>query len=143
MSTPVRIRGQLLPRVEDEKHGRWWGADKRRPILYTQIGKHCRHNQYISLLHRWQKHTPNWKKTVGDVYRKRWPKPKQLCMLFFAEFCLREWSKRTLFEVCHRLPFFGVHHCFHKEAHKAAVLAEKKTHLSETGMLLRSMTFRA
>lgn len=41
---------------------------------------------------------------VRDVYRKRWPKIKDLNVKFFAEFGLKEYRKRTLLETANRLP---------------------------------------
>jgi len=136
-------RGKLLAEEEDKKYGRWWNddrGDKRRPILYTRIGTTCRPEYMrLSLLHGWQKHTPNWKKVVGEVYRKRWPGYKELCIVFFAEFAIREWSKRTLLETCHRLPFFGVNCTVQRGLQENHTINPKKpiTILRETDYRIR------
>lgn len=57
---------------------------------------------------RWVINTPAWKNQVRDVYRKRWPLMEKINIKFFAEFCLKEFEKRTLLETAHTLPLYGV-----------------------------------
>lgn len=133
-------RGKILPEAEDKKYGRWWQEqkDKRRPILYSRIGQPCRPEHLrISLLFGWQKHTPNWKRVIGEAYRKRWPGYKELSILFFAEFALKEWSRRSLSETCARLPFFGVGSVFQQSVLENARIKETKPK-----MVLRDMDYR-
>merc|ERR1711972_466407 len=56
----------------------------------------------------WVLNTPGWKKLMRDPYRKRWPKYSQLCVRFFAEFCLKGYTSRTLLETASTLPLAGV-----------------------------------
>eukprot|EP00435_Cladocopium_sp_Y103_P036101 s69_g9.t1 len=93
----------------DEKHGRRWWQKKEvfRPKLYTTIGKHARSPRLSRTIVRWAGNTPNFRKLKRDVYRKRWPKPDQLNYRLFAEFCLKEFNKRTLLETAHTLPLYG------------------------------------
>ncbi|CAK9045826.1 unnamed protein product [Durusdinium trenchii] len=93
----------------DEKHGRWWWQKKEvmRPKLYTTIGQHARKPGLSRTIVRWAGCTPNFKKLKRDVYRKRWPKPEHLNYRLFAEFCLKEFKKRTLLETAHTLPLYG------------------------------------
>eukprot|EP00434_Breviolum_minutum_P017140 symbB.v1.2.015127.t1/scaffold1122.1/size136700/11 len=93
----------------DEQHGRWWWQKKEvwRPKLYTTIGKHARSPKLSRTILRWAGNTPNFRKLKRDMYRKRWPKPEQLNYKLFAEFCLKEFKKRTLLETAHTLPLYG------------------------------------
>lgn len=107
----IPIPGAHDPEAYDKKHGRWWldRNDKRRPVRYTQIGKHNRApGLHRSLLYQWQRHTRNWLNLVREQHRKRWPMYAQLCVGFFSEFCLRRWTRQNLFEVAHVLPGYGV-----------------------------------
>merc|ERR1712187_593250 len=56
---------------------------------------------------RWVKNTPVWMKLVRDPYRKRWPTNEQISLRFFAEFCHKDFEKKTLLEVAHTLPLYG------------------------------------
>mmetsp|Transcript_70073 Transcript_70073/g.121302 ORF Transcript_70073/g.121302 Transcript_70073/m.121302 type:complete len:231 (-) Transcript_70073:38-730(-) len=103
-------RGALNSKEYDEKHGRWWIEKKEvwRPKLYSTIGRHARDPKLDHLLCRWVMNTPGWKRLVRDAYRKRWPKYSQLCVGFFAEFALKNFSQRTLLETASTLPLNGV-----------------------------------
>lgn len=102
--------GAHSTRDYDEQYGRWWfqKRDEWRPKMYTSIGKHARSKGLSRTIVRWTGSTPNFKRLKRDVHRKRWPKLDQLSMNFFAEFCHKEFSKRTLLETCHTLPLYGV-----------------------------------
>jgi len=94
----------------DEQHGRFWYQRKEewRPKLYTTIGKHARSKRLKRTIVRWVYNSPNFRRLKRDVYRKRWPQPDQLCARFFAEFCHKDFEKRTLLETAHTLPLYGV-----------------------------------
>eukprot|EP00929_Paragymnodinium_shiwhaense_P035022 TRINITY_DN18989_c0_g2_i1.p1 TRINITY_DN18989_c0_g2~~TRINITY_DN18989_c0_g2_i1.p1 ORF type:complete len:266 (+),score=26.27 TRINITY_DN18989_c0_g2_i1:86-883(+) len=103
-------RGAHYPREYDEKHGRWWSerTEVFRPKLFSSIGRHARHPDLSPLLIRWVYSTPGFRKLARDKYRKRWPASENLCARFFAEFCLKNFSDRTLLETAHTLPLYGV-----------------------------------
>eukprot|EP00439_Symbiodinium_sp_Y106_P068836 s1664_g11.t1 len=93
----------------DEQYGRWWFERKEewRPKLYTTIGSHARSPKLKRTILRKCYNTPNFRALKMDVYRKRWPKTRGLNFRFFAEFCQKEFKKRTLLETAHTLPLFG------------------------------------
>ncbi|CAE7572838.1 unnamed protein product [Symbiodinium necroappetens] len=93
----------------DEQYGRWWFERKEewRPKLYTTIGSHARSPRLKRTILRKCYNTPNFRALKMDVYRKRWPKTRGLNFRFFAEFCQKEFKKRTLLETAHTLPLFG------------------------------------
>mmetsp|Transcript_6137 Transcript_6137/g.10635 ORF Transcript_6137/g.10635 Transcript_6137/m.10635 type:complete len:276 (+) Transcript_6137:34-861(+) len=104
------IRGQLNQQEYDEKYGRWWSEKKgvMRPNLYTSIGKHARSPQLSKMMLRWVYRTPVVTKYLRDPYRKRFPKANSLKVEHFAEFCQKEFTKRTLLETACTLPLDGV-----------------------------------
>lgn len=105
------VLGALNSQEYDEKHGRWWFNRKEtqmRPKLYTTIGRHARSKKLSRTIVRWVGQTPNFMKLKRDPHRKRWPKLEHLGVRFFAEFCLKDFEKRTLAETAHTLPLYGV-----------------------------------
>merc|ERR1712176_70543 len=84
------VLGQLNPKEYDEKHGRWWFTRKEeeRPKLYTTIGRHARSKRLKRTIVRFAYNSKNSKRLKKDPYRERWPKNDQVCVRFFAEFCL-------------------------------------------------------
>lgn len=104
------VLGQLNPKEYDEKHGRWWFTRKEeeRPKLYTTIGRHARSKKLKRTIVRFAYASKNFKRLKKDPYRKRWPKNDQVCVRFFAEFCLKDFEKRTMAETAHTLPLYGV-----------------------------------
>lgn len=121
---PVRFKGQKegialedkLPlgyindKEYDEKYGRWWHENniEERPRLYSTIGRHARSPHLHRRIILWARSTPNWKRLLRDVYRKRWPTAPLVSVAFFAEFCHKSFEKRTLLETANTLPLRGV-----------------------------------
>jgi len=108
---PNRLpRGANNTREYDEKYGRWWYERKEeyRPTLLTTIGRHARAENIRPSIRREVVNTPNYKRLLRDPYRKRWPKIANLGVLFFAEFWLKEFHRRTLLETASTLPLDGV-----------------------------------
>lgn len=116
------VLGAINDKEYDEKYGRWWFARKEdeRPKLYTTIGKHARRKGLKRTIVRWLYSSPNFKKLRRDPYRKRWPKLSQIGAGFFAEFCQKDFQKRTLAETAHTLPLYGVGCKFWRAPHSSA-----------------------
>eukprot|EP00928_Gymnodinium_smaydae_P090404 TRINITY_DN74203_c0_g1_i1.p1 TRINITY_DN74203_c0_g1~~TRINITY_DN74203_c0_g1_i1.p1 ORF type:complete len:287 (-),score=38.33 TRINITY_DN74203_c0_g1_i1:257-1117(-) len=108
--TEMPARGAHNTQEYDERHGRWWVERKETtvPKLFTTIGRHAKDPKLNNHMLRWVINTPAYKKLLRDAYRKRWPKLENLNVKFFAEFCLKDFEKRTLLETAHCLPLFGV-----------------------------------
>jgi len=94
----------------DEQYGRAWYQRKEewRPKLYTTIGTHARSKKLKRTIVRWLYDSPNFRRLKRDVHRKRWPSSEQIGARFFAEFCMKDFQRRTLAETAHTLPLFGV-----------------------------------
>eukprot|EP00405_Crypthecodinium_cohnii_P010383 CAMPEP_0206439296 /NCGR_PEP_ID=MMETSP0324_2-20121206/12126_1 /ASSEMBLY_ACC=CAM_ASM_000836 /TAXON_ID=2866 /ORGANISM="Crypthecodinium cohnii, Strain Seligo" /LENGTH=271 /DNA_ID=CAMNT_0053906889 /DNA_START=80 /DNA_END=891 /DNA_ORIENTATION=+ len=105
-----KILGKINSKEYDEQHGRWWFTlkEEERPKLYTSIGRHARSKKLKRTIVRFAYSSKNFKRLRRDPYRKRWPKMNQIGAKFFAEFCNKEYAKRTMLETAHTLPLYGV-----------------------------------
>ncbi len=103
-------RGSINPPVVDSKYGRRWmkRGETKFPVLYSSIGEQLRNTKLHRTICRWVIGTPNWKKLLTQGYRKRWPLYRGLKAGLFAEFALKPFSTRTIFETCQTLPFYGI-----------------------------------
>lgn len=103
-------RGSINPPITDSKFGRRWmkRGEAKFPVLYSGIGEQLRNTKLHRTICRWVIGTPNWTKLITNKYRKRWPLYRGLRASLFAEFALKPFSSRNIFETCHTLPFYGV-----------------------------------
>lgn len=102
--------GKVNSQEYDEKYGRKWFEKKKEtfaPKIYSSIGKHARNPKLWRTIRR-NLQGPNFRKLLRDPYRKRWPEADKITVAHFAEFCIKDFKRRTLLETAATLPLDGV-----------------------------------